>query len=48
LNEWVPVIREEFERPIDFSCCSLKRHELVIPCDIETSDDLLNFKKFKL
>jgi len=48
LNEWTPIIKEEMERPIDFSCCSLKRHELIIPCELEISKDLLNFKKFKL
>lgn len=51
LTTWIPIIKEEMERPIDFSHCSLPRHELVIPCDIETGTnyrDLSKFKDFKL
>jgi len=43
----IPYIRREMERPIDFSQCSLPRHELIIPCDIEVGYDYRNFKKFK-
>ncbi len=47
LNEWIPIIKEEMERPIDFSCCTLRRHELSIPCEIETGRNYRDFKKFK-
>ena len=47
LTEWVPIIKEEMERPINFSQCTLKRHELIIPCDIEVGENYMNLKKFK-
>jgi uracil-DNA glycosylase family 4 len=45
--EWVPIIKQEMERPIDFSRCSLPRHELVIPCEVEIGKNYRDFKKFK-
>jgi DNA polymerase I-like protein with 3'-5' exonuclease and polymerase domains len=47
LIERCRVIQEEMERPIDFSRCSLPRHELVIPCEIETGKNYRDLKKFK-
>lgn len=47
LSAWVPIIKEEMERPINFSQCTLRRHELVIPCDIETGKNYKDLKKFK-
>jgi hypothetical protein len=47
LLAWIPIIKEEMERPIDFSCCTLRRHELSIPCEIETGKNYRDFKKFK-
>jgi len=44
---WIPIIKEEFERPIDFSNCSLPRRELIIPCEIETGYNYRDLKKFK-
>lgn len=41
------ILKEEFERPIDFSTCSLKRGKLIIPCEIESGFDYLNLKKEK-
>jgi DNA polymerase I-like protein with 3'-5' exonuclease and polymerase domains/uracil-DNA glycosylase len=41
------IIREEFERPIDFSHCSIPRRDLVIPCEIETGLNYQEFRKFK-
>lgn len=35
------------ERPIDFSKCSLPRHKLKIPCEIEVGKNYRDFKKFK-
>jgi len=47
LDEFTPIIKEEMERPIDFTNCSLSRHELIIPCDMEIGYDYANLKKFK-
>lgn len=47
VREHAPIIREEMERPIDFSRCSLARHELSIPCDIEVGMDYQHLGKFK-
>lgn len=43
----IPIIKEEMERPINFSQCTLRRHELIIPCDIETGMNYKELKKFK-
>lgn len=43
------IIKEEMERPIDFTCCSLRRElPLSIPCSLEIGTDLYESKKFKL
>ena len=34
VDSTIPIIKEEFEQPIDFKNCSLPRGILVIPCDI--------------
>ncbi len=47
VKQYAIIIREEFERPIDFSHCSLPRRDLVIPCEIETGVNYQDFKKFK-
>lgn len=44
---WIPIIKQEMERPIDFSKCSLPRRHLKIPCDIELGNNYRDFKKFK-
>lgn len=41
------ILKEEFERPIDFSTCSLKRGKLVIPCDVESGYNYKDLSKFK-
>lgn len=43
----IAIIKQEFERPIDFSRCSLPRGILIIPCDVETGTNYRDFKKFK-
>lgn len=43
-----PIIKEEFEMPINFSRCSIPRRELIIPCDIEVSHNYKDFRKFSL
>ena len=45
--EWGIIIKEEMERPIDFSHCTLVRHELSIPCEIEIGNNYRDLKKFK-
>lgn len=45
--EWSPIIKQEMERPIDFSHCSLPRDFLIIPCEIETGKNYRDLKKFK-
>lgn len=47
LSEWTPIIKEEMERPIDFSCCTIRRHPLSIPCDIEVGPNYMDLKKFR-
>lgn len=46
-SEWIPIIKEEMERPIDFTHCTLSRHPLIIPCDIETGKNYMDLRKFK-
>ena len=41
------ILKEELERPIDFSACSLPRGKLVIPCEIEEGYNYLELSKFK-
>lgn len=41
------IIKEEMERPIDFSRCSLRRRSLSIPCELEIGENYQDFKKFK-
>lgn len=41
------ILKEEFERPIDFSTCTLKRGKLIIPCDIEEGMNYKDLSKFK-
>jgi uracil-DNA glycosylase family 4 len=48
LKEWAEIIREEMERPIRFETCSIPRRDLVIPCDIETGENYMELKKFKM
>lgn len=46
--EGAGILREEFERPIDFSKCSIPRDKLVIPCDIEEGYDYYKLSKLKV
>jgi len=47
LKEQCLIIKEEFERVIDFSRCSIRRRELVIPCEIEVGKNYRDLHKFK-
>jgi uracil-DNA glycosylase family 4 len=45
--EWIPIIKQEMERPIDFSKCSIPRRHLKIPCDVEIGSNYRDLSKFK-
>lgn len=47
LSEAAQILKEEFERPLNFSKCSLSRGELVIPCELETGMNYQELSKFK-
>jgi len=47
IDEFVPIVKEEFERPINFETCSIARSELIIPVEIEIGSNYLELKKFK-
>ncbi len=47
LQDWAPIIKNEFERPINFHNCSLPRRHLKIPCELEIGYNYQDFKKFK-
>jgi hypothetical protein len=44
---WGPIIKQEMERPIDFSHCSLPRHELIIPCELEIGKNYYELSKWR-
>lgn len=46
-QEAAMILKEELERPIDFSNCSLPRGELIIPCEIERGVNYRDLSKFK-
>jgi DNA polymerase I-like protein with 3'-5' exonuclease and polymerase domains len=45
---WGTIIRDEMERPIDFSKCSLPRRNLIVPCELEIGRNYQDLSKFKL
>lgn len=47
LKEYVPIIKQEMERPIDFMTCNIPRPKLIIPCDIEMGINYQEFSKFR-
>jgi uracil-DNA glycosylase family 4 len=47
LEKTKQIIKEEFEKPIDFSRCTLSRGQLIIPCQIETGYNYKELKKVK-
>ena len=46
-QEAASILKQEMERPIDFSACSLSRRPLVIPCDVEVGVNYQELVKFK-
>jgi len=47
LNDVAKRFKEEFEKPIDFSNCSLKRGSLVIPAEIKIGENYKDLKDYK-
>jgi uracil-DNA glycosylase len=47
LDDFISIAQKEMERPIDFTCCSLPRRFLKIPCDVEVGENYKDLKKFK-
>jgi uracil-DNA glycosylase family 4 len=47
VNDAAIILRQEMERPIDFSKCSLPRGTLVIPADIETGYNYKELSKYR-
>jgi len=47
LDEFAAIVKEEMERPICFENCSLSRHDLVIPCEMEIGYNYGEFRKFR-
>lgn len=48
LQEWIPIMKQEMERPISFKYCSLARRDLIIPCEIEVGENYQDLRKFKI
>jgi DNA polymerase I-like protein with 3'-5' exonuclease and polymerase domains len=48
LDDFVPIAKKEMERPINFTCCSLRRRFLKIPCEVEVGENYKDLKKFKI
>ena len=42
------IFKEEFEKPIDFSRCTLKRGALVIPCEIKIGENYKELKEYRV
>lgn len=47
VEESSQIIKQEFERPLNFEACSLSRRNLIIPCEIEVGDNYKQLKKFR-
>jgi uracil-DNA glycosylase family 4 len=47
LRDFVPLAKKEMERPINFTCCSLPRRYLKIPCEVEVGHNYKDLVKFK-
>ena len=48
LDEFVPLAKQEMERAINFTCCSLPRRYLKIPCDVEIGENYKDLRKFQV
>ena len=47
LKDFSGIVKQEFERPINFTVCSLPRTRLIIPCEIEYGYNYQELSKFK-
>ena len=47
LKSWIPIMKQEMERPISFRNCSLPRRDLIIPCEVEVGENYQELSKFK-
>jgi len=47
VDEMVEIIKSYFLIPISFETCSIKRRNLVIPCDVEIGIDYCDLKKYR-
>jgi len=48
VEAYARIIKEELERPIDFSRCTLSRGELIIPCEAKYGQNYKELKDFDL
>lgn len=48
VEKWGSIIKDEMERPIDFSRCSIPRRSLIVPCELEIGKNYKDLSKFKL
>lgn len=47
VESYVPIIKQEMERPIDFRTCCIPRRPIVIPCELEIGNNYQEFEKYK-
>lgn len=48
VNDAAVIFKEEFEKPIDFSKCSIQRGMLTIPCEIKVGSNYKDLKDYKI
>ena len=48
LEDFIPIAKEEMERELDFTNCSLSRRKLAIPCEVEVGYNFMELKKYKM
>jgi uracil-DNA glycosylase family 4 len=47
IKDFSGIVKQEFERPINFTVCSLPRTRLIIPCEVEFGYNYQELSKFK-
>ena len=47
VDAFIAIAQKEMERPINFTCCSLPRRFLKIPCDVEVGENYKDLMKYK-
>lgn len=48
VNDAAKLFKEEYQKPIIFEKCSIKRHELIIPCDVKTGKNYKDLRDYKV